>query len=50
MKGFDVNKYTPKIILLENWTHTPTYTTYMKSIDYKLNKKLRYNYMFTKNI
>jgi FkbM family methyltransferase len=48
MKGFDVSKYTPKVILLENWIHTPTYTEYMKSIGYKLNQKLQYNYIFTK--
>jgi FkbM family methyltransferase len=46
MKGFDYNKYQPKIIILENWLHLDSYTEYMNSIGYRLNDKSEYNYIY----
>ncbi len=49
MNGFNTNKFKPKVILLENLLHLPTYEEYMKSIGYVLDKKIHYNYIFIKN-
>lgn len=48
IEGFDVNRYNPKVILLENYTHDPKYETFMDSLGYKLNTKIKYNYIFEK--
>ena len=48
IEGFDVNRYNPKVILLENYTHDPKYETFMNSLGYKLNTKIKYNYIFEK--
>ena len=48
IEGFDVNRYNPKVILLENYTHDPKYETFMDSLGYKLNTKIEYNYIFEK--
>jgi len=50
MEGFDTIKYSPKVILLENYTHDPKYELYMDLIGYKLNKKIEYNYIFEKQM
>lgn len=49
MFGFNVNKYSPKVILLENVNHLNIYEHYMESCGYILEKKLEYNYIFTRN-
>jgi FkbM family methyltransferase len=46
MKGFDTEKYQPKVILLENYLHLPEYEKYMNSINYRLEHKIKYNYIF----
>ncbi len=48
MGGFDANKYSPKVILLENTTHSGSYEKYMNSIGYKLDKIIEYNYIYIK--
>ena len=48
MKGFDTNKYSPSVILLENYNHDPSYDKYMNKIGYELDKKLDYNYIYKK--
>ena len=48
MKGFDHNKYQPKVILLENINDDPKYTSYMSSIGYKLQIRQDYNEIYTK--
>lgn len=48
MGGFDSNHYSPKVILLENYTHKPSYEEYMDKIGYILHKKINYNYIFRK--
>jgi FkbM family methyltransferase len=50
MEGFDVFKYKPKVILLENYEHNPNYEIYMESLGYVLNKKIEYNYIFEKKL
>lgn len=49
MKGFNSQKYTPKIILLENYLHNIEYVNYMKEIGYVLDHKMDYNYIFKIN-
>jgi hypothetical protein len=46
MKGFNHNKYKPKIIILENYLHLDSYTEYMNSIGYRLNDKSSYDYIY----
>ena len=46
MKGFNVKKYHPKIILLENVLQDEKYQKYMASIEYTLNNVIEYNYIF----
>lgn len=48
MKGFDHKKYNPKIIILENWLHTPEYNEYMSSIGYNHINSVEYNYIYQK--
>jgi FkbM family methyltransferase len=48
MQGFSPEKYTPKVILLENYTHKNEYIEYMDSIGYTLKEKIKYNYIFEK--
>jgi FkbM family methyltransferase len=49
MRGFDVNKYRPRVILLENYNHDPAYNQYMESIGYTFHSKIEYNYIYTRN-
>ena len=48
MEGFSTEKYNPKVILLENFTHRNDYEPYMNSLGYVLKHKLNYNYIFEK--
>jgi FkbM family methyltransferase len=47
MRGFDVNKYLPKVVLLENLNYDIEYDRYMESVGYSLHTKLDYNYIYT---
>jgi FkbM family methyltransferase len=48
MMGFNLEKYNPSVILLENVSHLNVYNSYMKVHGYILNKKLEYNYIYVK--
>jgi FkbM family methyltransferase len=48
MQGFDVSKYKPKVIVLENFLYADEYTTYMESVGYTLHQNIKYNYIYTK--
>ena len=48
MRGFDLNKYNPTVVLLENVGHDVNYTEYMEGFGYHLDKKIEYNYIYTK--
>ena len=48
MQGFNVEKYNPEIILLENYLHDDKYIKYMDNIGYILHNKIQYNYIFCK--
>jgi len=50
MRGFDPDKYKPKVILLENYFHSQVYTDYMKSIGYILDRNIEYNYIYVRDI
>ena len=47
LQGFNIEKYNPKVVLLENYTHTELYVGYMFAKGYRLHHKLDYNYIFT---
>ncbi|MFA5316785.1 MAG: FkbM family methyltransferase [Dehalococcoidales bacterium] len=49
MKGFSTRAYRPKVILLENYTHSTEYVEYMRSLGYFLDKVVEYNYIFCRN-
>lgn len=48
MRGFDADKFQPKVIVLENWTYLPEYVEYMQSIGYILDRKVEYNFLFVR--
>ncbi|MBN88644.1 hypothetical protein CMO95_03580 [Candidatus Woesearchaeota archaeon] len=48
MKGFDHEKYNPKVIVLENFEDDDSYDTYMSGIGYKRIYTLRYNHFYVK--
>jgi FkbM family methyltransferase len=50
MRGFSADKYKPKVIVLENWVHESEYTDYMKSIGYRLDQTIEYNYIYVRDI
>jgi FkbM family methyltransferase len=49
LNGFDINTYSPKIVLLENVLHDNSYIKYMNNFGYRLVNKIQYNYIFTKD-
>jgi FkbM family methyltransferase len=49
LRGFDLKKYTPKIIVLENLKHDVAYNNYMESKGYKMVHNLSYNQIYEKN-
>ena len=48
MAGFNLDKYQPKVVLLENYLHDPFYVKYMRRVGYNLAKKVKYIYIFIK--
>jgi FkbM family methyltransferase len=47
MLGFSVQKYRPKVILLENFLHAPEYVEFMTRLGYPLVGRIEYNYLFS---
>lgn len=47
MMGFDISKYKPTVVLLENYEHNEDYIKYMERYGYLLNKTIEYNYVFS---
>ncbi len=39
LDGFDLAKYNPKVVCLENFTTSPTYVSYMQQRGYRLDRK-----------
>ena len=46
LKGFSIEKYQPKVVVLENYILTELYVGYMLAKGYKLHHKIDYNYIF----
>lgn len=46
MKGFDLDRYSTKVVVLENLFHAPVYTEYMKERGYRLHRAVKYNYIY----
>lgn len=49
MMGFDVNKYNPKVIILENFEENNDYEVFMKDLGYIKHHQLSYNEIYIKN-
>lgn len=49
MRGFDHQKYSPKIVVLENLLHENSYNEYMKKCGYFLYSELYPNQIYVKN-
>lgn len=47
MRGFSIQKFKPRVILLENYLHASDYVDYMRNEGYTLRQKIHYNYIFT---
>ena len=48
MKGFSPEKYSPKIIVLENIGHSSKYSDYMNSIGFILDSSYSHNQIYIK--
>ena len=46
LRGFNHRKYSPKVIVLENFQDDPSYDVYMTNIGYKKVLSLRYNHFY----
>jgi FkbM family methyltransferase len=49
LKGLDINKYNPKIILVENIDNNKNIYDYLTSFGYVLDKHISYNQYYVKN-
>ncbi len=47
MQGLNVQRVECPVVVLENFGHDPSYTSYMQKIGYKLKLKIEHNYVFT---
>jgi FkbM family methyltransferase len=50
LKGLDLNKYSPKVILLENITNDDSIKKYLEQFQYTLDKHISYNQFYIKNV
>jgi FkbM family methyltransferase len=48
MRGFNIQKYNPKVVVLENIEHLDEYNDYMKTFEYYLDNVIEYNYIYIK--
>jgi FkbM family methyltransferase len=48
LKGIDLNRYSPKVILLENMDNNKNIGSYLSSFNYRLDKKYHYNEFYTR--
>jgi FkbM family methyltransferase len=46
LKSLDINKYKPKIMVIENVTESNVIENYLKQFNYKLHKTIEYNQYF----
>jgi FkbM family methyltransferase len=46
LRGLDIAKHKPYVIVLENASHTNKYTEYLSQFGYRLDKNSSYNYYF----
>jgi FkbM family methyltransferase len=49
LDGFDLDKYKPHVILLENYTSNPDYGKYMTSKNYTFHTRLYHNEIYVRN-
>ena len=43
LKGLDLNKYKPSVMVIENVTHSKNITNYLEKHNYRLDKNIEYN-------
>jgi len=46
LKGLDIAKYKPRVIVIENASHSNVFLEYLKPFGYRLDKSNTYNYFF----
>jgi FkbM family methyltransferase len=49
LKGFDLAKYPPKLIVIENVTNDSKYAEYLSKFNYRIDKHISYNQYFVHN-
>jgi FkbM family methyltransferase len=49
LKGLDIPKYKPRVIVIENLTRSSVFTDYLAQYDYKLHKINHINYFYVAN-
>lgn len=49
LKGFDLKKYQPKVLCIENLFNDPQISQYLFEHDYKLDKQIEYNQYYVIN-
>ena len=49
LDGFDLDKYKPHVIVLENYTSNPEYGKYMTSRNYTFHTRLYHNEIYVRN-
>lgn len=49
LRGLDIGKHKPYVIVLENASHSDRYAQYLSTFGYRLDKKNDYNYFFVAN-
>ena len=48
IEGFNISKYNPKIVILENYANNSDYSKFMDNLGYELIHCVQYNWIFTK--
>jgi FkbM family methyltransferase len=48
MEGFDILRFQPEVVILENYLYDENYEKVMNQFNYYLHNKIEYNYIFTK--
>jgi hypothetical protein len=49
LNGLDLNKYSPRVIVLENMDNNADIYSYLRKFNYKLDQKYGYNEFFIKD-
>ena len=48
MRGLSVDRYRPRVVVLENYLHDPAYAAFMAGLGYEAQFRVEYNYCFAR--